>query len=332
VTSPERRYEIYEVTGLPRAPRAVIGDPASAMLADPALERAYRAAERVTAVWARSFYFASRFLPLPKRRAVFALYDYCRHADNLVDARGDRPVAGVRADLRALGHTVAVLHAGAAPRDPRWLALADTLRRYPVPLAPLLELLDGVARDLESVDVPDFPTLAGYCRLVAGGVGLMLGPVLGAPADAFSEPAVRLGVAMQLTNVLRDVGEDLAAGRVYLPADELRRFGVDRAALEARRVTPEFQALMEFQVARARRYFLDGSRVVPLFPNDGSRLTVRLLQQTYAGILDAIEELEYDVFRTRAYVSARRKLVILGRAWWAERPRLTSSPLSERSA
>jgi len=318
VTSPERSYEIHEV--------------ASAWPADRALERAYRAAERVTAVWAKSFYFASRFLPLPKRRAVFALYDYCRHADNLVDARGDRPAVAVRADLRALGNTVRALHAGAPPRDPRWLALADTLRRHPVPLAPLLELLDGVARDLESVDVPDFPTLAGYCRLVAGGVGLMLGPVLGAPADAFSEPGVRLGVAMQLTNVLRDVGEDLAAGRVYLPADELCRFGLDRAALEARRVTPEFQALMEFQVARARRYFREGSRVVPLFPNDGSRLTVRLLQQTYAGILDAIEKLEYDVFRTRACVSARRKLVILGRAWWAERPRLTSSPLSERSA
>jgi len=318
VTSPERSYEIHEVAGAWPAGRA--------------RERADRAAERVTALWARSFYFASRFLPLPKRRSVFALYDYCRYADNLVDARGDRPAAAVRADLQALGNTVRALHAGEPSRDPRWLALADTLSRHPVPLAPLLELLDGVARDIEPADVPDFPALAGYCRLVAGGVGLMLGPILGAPADGFSEPGVRLGVAMQLTNVLRDVGEDLAAGRVYLPADELGRFGLDRAALEARRVTPEFQALMEFQVARARRYFLEGSRVVPLFPNDGSRLTVRLLQQTYAGILDAIEELEYDVFRTRAYVSARRKLVILGRAWWAERPRLTSSPLSERSA
>jgi phytoene synthase len=193
-------------------------------------------------------------------------------------------------------------------------------------------LLEGVAHDLAPVAMPDFRSLAGYCRLVAGGVGLMLGPVLGAPPESFREPGVRLGVAMQLTNVLRDVGEDLQAGRMYLPADELHRFGLDRAALEERRVTPAFRRFMGFQIERARRYFQAGARVVQLFPNDGSRLTVRLLQQTYAGILDAIEELDYDVFRARAYVSTPRKLLILSRAWWAERPRVPCLPLSERSA
>ncbi|MGE5232255.1 MAG: phytoene/squalene synthase family protein [Deltaproteobacteria bacterium] len=297
-----------------------------------ALERAYRSAERVTAAWARSFYFASRFLPPEKRRAVFALYDFCRHADNLVDARGARPAAAVRAELRGLGRMVRRLRAGEAGGGQRWLALGDTLRRYPVPEEPLLDLLDGVMLDLGPVELPDFAALADYCRLVAGGVGLMLGPVLGAPADVFSEPGVRLGVAMQLTNVLRDVGEDLDAGRVYLPGDELRRFGLDRAALEERRVTPAFRRLMAFQIARARRCFREGARVVPLFPNDGSRLTVRLLYQTYAGILDAIEALDYDVFRTRAYVTAPRKLLILGRAWWTECARFRSALLSERSA
>jgi phytoene synthase len=297
-----------------------------------ALERAYRAAERVTSAWARSFYFASRFLPAEKRRAVFALYDFCRHADNLVDARGARPAAAVRAELRALSRMVRRLRAGEAAGGQRWLALGDTLRRYPVPEEPLLDLLDGVTLDLGPVELPDFAALANYCRLVAGGVGLMLGPVLGAPPDVFSEPGVRLGVAMQLTNVLRDVGEDLDAGRVYLPADELRRFGLDRAALEERRVTPAFRRLMAFQITRARRCFREGARVVPLFPNDGSRLTVSLLYQTYAGILDAIEALDYDVFRTRAYVTAPRKLLILGRAWWTERARFRSLLLSERSA
>jgi phytoene synthase len=307
------------------APRARGTEPA-------ALERAYRHAERVTAAWARSFYFASRFLPAEKRRAVFALYDFCRHADNLVDARGARPAAAVRAELRVLGRMVRRLRAGEAAGGQRWLALGDTLRRYPVPEAPLLDLLDGVALDLGPVELPDFAALAGYCRLVAGGVGLMLGPVLGAPPDVFCEPGVRLGVAMQLTNVLRDVGEDLDAGRVYLPADELRRFGLDRAALEERRVTLAFRRLMAFQIARARRCFREGARVVPLFPNDGSRLTVRLLYQTYAGILDAIEALDYDVFRARAYVTAPRKLLILGRAWWTERARFRSPLPSERSA
>ena len=296
----------------------------------PSLRQSYRHAEQTTATWAKSFHFASRFLPLEKKRAIFALYDYCRHADNLVDMRGERPASFVRHDLAALAREVTAIHGGTLPSSDRWLALADTLGRYPVPLAPLLELLDGVAMDLEPVEIPDFATLHRYCRYVAGGVGLMLGPVLGAEPGSFHEAGVRLGIAMQLTNVLRDVGEDLDSGRVYLPADELAAFGLSRAVLESRRVTPEFRRFMHWQVARARRYFEDGGRVVPLFPNDGSRLTVRLLQRTYAGILDAIERLDYDVFRVRAYVSTRRKLVVLGRAIWSERPWTISQP-SERS-
>ena len=293
------------------------------------VERSYADAERVTADWAKSFYFASRFLPRAKRRAVFALYDYCRHADNLVDLRGQRPAEAVRAELAALGDEVRGLHAGAAPVGTRWLALADTLGRYDVPLGPLLELLDGVALDLDPVAMPDFPALLEYCRLVAGGVGLMLGPVLGAERRGFEAAGVGLGIAMQLTNVLRDVEEDLRQGRCYLPADELATFGVRVADLNAFRMTPELRALLRFQVDRAREYFEAADAVIDLFPADGSRLTVRLLQRTYAGILDRIERLDYHVFRTRAYVPYSRKLVILGRAWCAEllapRPRWARS-------
>jgi 15-cis-phytoene synthase len=298
---------------------------------DAALLRSYARAERVTAAWAKSFYFASRFLPPEKRWAVFALYDYCRHADNLVDRRGGRSCGEVRRELAALAELVRALHAGEAAPDERWLALGDTLRRYEVPLAPLLDLLRGVAMDLEPVEIPDFATLHRYCRLVAGGVGLMLGPVLGAEPGRFREIGVGLGIAMQLTNVLRDVGEDLRDGRLYLPADELARFGLERDDLEAERVTPAFVALMRFQIARAREYFDAADAIVELFPRDGSRLTVRLLQRTYAGILDEIERLDYDVFQARAYVPTSRKLVILGRALWAERARPLPPPLPERS-
>jgi 15-cis-phytoene synthase len=288
------------------------------------LERSYARAERTTAVWARSFHFASRFLPREKRRAVFALYDYCRHADNLVDLRGERSKHEAREDLAALAAMVPALHEGRALVGERWLALGDTFRRFAVPLDPLVELLDGLAMDLDEVAYPDFATLHRYCRLVAGGVGLMLGPVLGATSDRFREPGIGLGIAMQLTNVLRDVAEDLEAGRVYLPADELARFGVDRTALERRVVTSEFRAFMRFQITRARRLFAEADPVVSLFPQDGSRLTVRLLQRTYAGILDGIERLGYDVFRARAYVSGTRKLMILGRAVWSELPLRTA--------
>lgn len=294
-----------------------------------ALERSYANAERVTASWARSFYFASRFVPLAKRRAIFALYDYCRHADNLVDLRGSRPVAEVRQQLAELGATVRALHAGAESKHPRWLALGDTLRRHPVPLAPLLELLDGVATDLDPVEMRTFADLERYSYQVAGVVGLMLGPVLGAERNGFDSYGVRLGIAMQLTNVLRDIGEDLGEGRLYLPADELAAFGLDRAALERRVVTPEFRRFMAFQIRRARQHFAAGDAVVGLFPADGSRMTVRLMQRTYSGILDAIERHEYDVFRLRAHVSSPRKLAILGRALWQEYLPIAAMPAGQ---
>lgn len=300
-------------------------------LSQPALMRSYAMAERVTADWARSFHFASRFLPVAKRRAVFALYHYCRYADNLVDAPAGRSPTEVLARLASLGAMVRALHAGEAPRSERWLALADTLRRYDVPLAPLLALLDGVAMDLDEVRYPSYPALHRYCRLVAGGVGLMLGPVLGATSAEFRGPGQGLGVAMQLTNILRDVAEDLDAGRIYLPADELAHFGVDRATLERRVATPAFVALMRFQVDRARALFEAADPVIPLFPCDGSRLTVRLMQRTYAGILDRIEGRNFDVFQGRTYVSGARKLLILGRAVWSELPG-SRAPASARPA
>jgi phytoene synthase len=283
------------------------------------LERSYARAEAVTAEWAKSFYFASRFLPVAKRRAIFAIYDYCRHADNLVDERGGRPVAEVREELERLGDLVRRMHAGEAPVGTRWLALHDTLLHHPIPAEPLLELLQGMDMDLGPVAIPDFPALERYCRYVAGGVGLMIGPVLGVADRRFDEPGMALGVAMQLTNVLRDVREDLDNDRVYLPADELARWGLSRADLERRVLTPGLRDFLVFQVSRARQWFAEADAVIPLFPDDGSRLTVRLLQQTYAGILDQIERADYDVFRGRAYVPFPRKLVILGRAVWQQR-------------
>ena len=297
-----------------------------------ALERSHRHAERVTAAWARSFHFASRFLPARKRRGVFALYDYCRHVDNLVDERGDRPEAAVRVELAGMRALVRRVHGGALPDGERWLALHDTLHRFPVPLEPLLELVDGVERDLDPAGFTDYGELEEYCRKVAGGVGLMLGPVLGADQRRLREPGVGLGIAMQLTNILRDVGEDLARGRCYLPADELAAFGLTPEVLGERPLSPRFIELMRFQVRRARVLFDRAEAVLPLFPTDGSRLTVRLMQRTYAGILDVIERQGYDVFSRRAYTSRTHKALILGRAWLAERGPAPPILTPERSA
>lgn len=296
-----------------------------------ALEQCHTRVERVTAEWAKSFYFASRFLPAAKRRAIFALYDFCRHADNLVDERGAIPVDTVREDLRRLELEVRQLHAGDPPSDARWLALHDTMQRFPVPLEPLVDLIHGVAIDLGPVEFESFTELQEYSRLVAGGVGLMLGPVLGAHGHQFRDSGIGLGIAMQLTNVLRDVAEDLERGRVYLPRTELVRFGLTREDLARGVMTPDLTRFMAFQVGRARRAFEDADVVVGLFPGDGSRLTVRLLQQTYAGILDVIEARGYDVFTQRVYTTKARKLGILARAVWDER-RLTGMHPTQHSA
>lgn len=296
------------------------------MMTPPAgLEEAYASAERTTRHWARSFHFASRFLPVEKRRAVFALYDYCRHVDNLVDRRGDRSAEEVERELDRLASLVKRMHGGERPREWRWVALWDTLDRYPVPLAPLLELIEGVRTDLGPVRMADFQSLYRYCVQVAGGVGLMLGPILGAPAEGFREYGVGLGVAMQLTNILRDVAEDLDEDRIYFPQDELAAHGINEASLRTRRMTPAFRRFLAFQVLRARYYFGLGDAVVDLFPADGSRLTVRLMQRTYAGILDQLERRQLDVFRGRVFVSSPRKLLILGRTLLSDAPALAGS-------
>lgn len=283
------------------------------------LDAGYAACEAVTRDKAKSFHFASAFLPAAKRRGVYALYDFCRHVDDLVDERGSRPVSAVHADLAVLAAMVRGLEAGKVPADPRWAPFADTILRHEVPIGPLLELIDGVGGDLEPRAFQETEELLRYCHQVAGVVGLALGPLLGARKTGFEEAGAALGAAMQLTNVLRDVAPDAAIGRFYLPAAELAVHGLGHPDLLTGRVDDRWRAFMKGQVARARSYYAAGDAVIPLFPDDGSQLTVRLMQRTYGGILGAIERRGYDVFHGRCHVTAAGKARILAGAWLAGR-------------
>ncbi len=285
------------------------------------LSLGYMRAALLTRDKAKSFFFASRFLPKHKRRGVFAVYEFCRVADDLVDERGDRPVETVRQALATIGQMVRRLPEREPPEDVFWHPLHDTFWRANLDTRPFLELLEGVERDLVPLRFENTAELMHYSHQVAGVVGLMLGPLLGASRRDFDEAGIQLGVAMQLTNILRDVGSDWRRGRVYLPASELARFNLDHAAIEAGEVTEAWRAFMEWQIARAREYFAAGDRVIDLFPQDGSRLTVRLMQQSYAGILRAIEAIDYDVFHQRAVVSDAQKLWILAKVMWQDGPR-----------
>ena len=175
-----------------------------------------------------------------------------------------------------------------------------------------------MAMDLDIARYDDFPSLDLYCYRVAGVVGLMMTYIFGYRSERCFPNALALGTAMQLTNILRDIHEDLQRGRIYLPRDEMARFGVDEAQLSEGRVDGNFREFMRFQIDRARGFYRTADAGIPDLIGASSRLTVRVMGTLYGGILDEIEALDYQIFPTRARVSTARKLMLLGRCQLAE--------------
>jgi phytoene synthase len=279
---------------------------------DRLIDASFRAARESTRRHARSFYFSSFALPGWRRRAAYAVYAFCRHADDSVDR------AGSREEALAAARAVGSLFDRAMAREsglPFEAAFAETVGRFGLEREWFIELAEGVARDRGTVRTADWPELRDYCYHVASVVGLMMAAVFGLRDSAGRERAIDLGLAMQLTNILRDVGEDYRADRIYLPADELRRFGLGEDDLRRGEVTPAFRRFMVFQVERAREIY-DRSEVgIRLLADDGSQLAVWVMRHVYAGILDEIERADYDVFGRRAATGFARKLVLAYRAW-----------------
>lgn len=298
--------------------------------------RGYRLAKGVTRQHARSFYFASSLLFGERRKAAFALYAFCRRLDELVDggeggtardvsarlARARRKVAEVYLSMPELASQApgpaAEWPRGVEARSPwdadEFAALRDCIRRYRIPEQPFQELLSGMEMDLTRSRYATWEELDLYCYRVAGVVGLMMTPVLGCSDARALEPAADLGRAMQLTNILRDVREDLERGRVYLPADELAAFGLSEEDLWRGVVDARWRGFMRFQVARARAYYARAARGVRYLRGLGSQRMVRLMGAIYGDILREIEARDFDVFRGRAYVPGGRKLVLAAAA------------------
>jgi phytoene synthase len=266
---------------------------------------------------ARTFALAARFLPPPQRTATVTLYAFCRFMDDLVD----EPPLDLREDeIRGwLGAWRRWLQDGWQHREPPepvalGLALREVIAEHDMPIVYLTQLLDGLESDLGPVQPSDFVALRQYCYLVAGTVGLAMTHVLGCQRPEALAAAADLGIAMQLTNVLRDLGADLRAGRCYLPADELAHFGYTPARLQAlARNQPEtgqpdqaFRALLRFQIERARGYYARGLAGVWLLPSE-VRPAILVAGRLYRAILGAIEASGYDVLRRRAVVSRRVK-------------------------
>jgi phytoene synthase len=267
----------------------------------------WRACETLASGHGRSFYLASRLLPPARKRAVLATYAWCRITDDIVD----------RATAQGPEATSAALDAWAAelvePRHSVAIAFAAARQCFGVPDGPARDLLTGVRMDILPGAYASWDQLRTYCFHVAGTVGLMVAPILGCDDPGTYRHAADLGIAMQLTNILRDVAEDAAMGRLYLPLDEVAAFGCDSEAILAGIPGAGFRDLMAFQVARARRLYREAHAGVPTLAPSG-RLATLAAARLYAGILDEIEAMGHDVFRGRAVVPSSRKARLLASA------------------
>jgi phytoene synthase len=270
----------------------------------PSLARSYRCCEAVARREAGNFYPAFRVLPGAQRRSMCALYTFMRIADDLSDEPG-AAAATRRARLNAWRRGLQRALAGDFSH-PSHEALAHTVAKYAVPREYLEAVLDGVEMDLEPRSYAGFADLQLYCYRVASAVGLASIHVWGFSRPRAKVHAEQAGLAFQLTNILRDLREDAARGRVYLPCEDLRRFGYSEEMLRRGVRNDAFRALMRFEVERARGYYAAAWPLTSLLSAPG-RAVFLVMARTYRGLLDAIEARDYDVFSSRVRVSGWRK-------------------------
>ena len=258
-----------------------------------------------------SFYYSFLFLPPERRRAITALYAYCREVDDVVDECTDAGVA--RTKLAWWREEVANLYAG-KPQHPVTQALACAVVTYDIQQQHMLELIDGMAMDLDYNRYPDFDTLKLYCHRVAGVVGLMSAAIFGFGDRRTLEYASELGLAFQLTNIIRDVGEDARRNRIYLPLDELQQFGVTETDVQAARESDAFQKLMTFQITRAESHYDAAFAKLPA-QDRKPQIPGIIMAAIYRTLLDEIRRDGCQVLKHRTSLTPIRKLWIAFRTW-----------------
>lgn len=279
-----------------------------------ALAQAYAHCEAVTRQHSRTFYVASALLPKGKREAARALYAFCRVTDDIVDCstqtnEREKALAVWRGQISS---------AHPHPHSPVCLAWSHTQATYHIPQAYAQQLMDGCARDIYQTRYQTFDELAEYAYGVASTVGLMAMHIIGFQGQEAIPYAIKLGVALQITNILRDVGEDWRNGRVYLPQEDLALFGLDERDIERGVVDDRWRAFMRFQIDRCRQLYADSVQGIALLDSSG-RFAIGAAAHLYEAILEDIEQHDYDVFSRRARVSTWGKLSRLPRIWWRSR-------------
>mgnify|MGYP001116258883 CR=1 FL=1 len=272
------------------------------------LDEAYQLALEITKENSKTFFFASNLLSKDKRKAIRALYAFCRISDDLVDHNDQDP----RHTLDNWHHPQP--HTYINKNDLIALAWADARENYEIPWHYSEQLIQGVSQDLSKSRYHNFDELAHYCYGVASTVGLMSMHIIGFRQHAAYTYAIRLGVALQLTNILRDVGEDYRAGRIYLPIDELAEFDLTEEDIAQGEVTPQWRDFMRFQIDRNRQLYAEAKPGIAYLSKDG-RFAITAAADLYADILREIEENDYNVFTKRAHTSILKKIKKLPVVW-----------------
>ena len=263
-----------------------------------------------------SFYYSFLVLPPRKRRAIIAVWDFCRAVDDAVDEAA--PDAGAVQQLALWRSELGACFAGQGdartPCTPQGRALQPFIAEFNLPREPFEELIAGVAMDLEHARYPTFEALEQYCRRVASMVGLICVEIFGYRDERARTYAIHLGMALQLTNIIRDVAADLRQGRVYLPGEDLARFGVTEEVLAQGRVTPAVRALLRFECERARDYYRRAAAELPK-ADARSLVAAEIMGGIYYAILRRVERAGYDVFSRRIRVPRPHRAVIALRIW-----------------
>jgi 15-cis-phytoene synthase len=276
------------------------------------LQEAYQSCRQVITQYSTTFYWGTKLIPPKKREAMWAVYCWCRRTDELVD--GGKVQSATMASLDIWERNLEKIFAG-EPLSPEDAALAHAISQYPLTIQPFRDMIQGMRMDLTQKRYTTFDDLYVYCYRVAGTVGLMSSAVMGYLDNVNgTQEAVALGVAMQLSNILRDVGEDADRGRIYLPLEDLERFGYSEQDLFNKVVDNRWRDVMQFQIQRNREYYELAEQGISKLQSE-SRWAVWTSLMLYRGIIDQVEKNGYQNFSQRAYVSDMKKLTLLPVAW-----------------
>jgi phytoene synthase len=279
----------------------------AAGITDPQLRASYSECKRLNSLHGKTYYLATLLLPASKRPFVHALYGFARYADEIVDDLASTLTAQEKAEvLRAWSSDVLRGLETGESSDLVGRALIDTVQRFDIPHQHFVDFLHSMEMDLTVTEYQTFDDLYEYVYGSAAVIGLQMVPILGGDTVNSLEAAKNLGVAFQLANFIRDVGEDLDRGRVYLPLQELSEHGVTRQMLEARKLTPEFVSALKFQIARVRQLQKAAEPGIALLDKT-SQPCIRAASELYCGIVDEVEKIGYDIFNKRATTSTARR-------------------------